>query len=74
MAERTGAKGKSASRGGTRGRVADALVDCYRLGISTVRIRGVDPLPDGDEYGRDLIPLVRERSAREDARNATHAA
>ena len=74
IAELTGAKGNSTSLVGTPEQVADALLDYYRLGISTFLIRGFDPLPDAYAYGRDLIPLVRERIAREDARNTPHAA
>lgn len=74
IAELTGAKGNSTSLVGTPEQVAEALLDYYRLGISTFLIRGFDPLPDAYEYGRDLIPLVRELVAREEAQGATHAA
>lgn len=74
IAELTGAKGNSTSLVGTPEQVAEALLDYYRLGISTFLIRGFDPLRDAYDYGRDLIPLVRELVAREDARGATHAA
>ena len=30
------------------------------LGISTVLIRGFDPLGDAIDYGRELIPRLRE--------------
>ena len=36
------------------------------LGVSTLLIRGFDPLADAVEYGRELIPLVRAEVARRD--------
>jgi alkanesulfonate monooxygenase len=48
--------------------VADALLDYYDLGVSTFLIRGFDPLGDAVIYGRDLIPLVRQRIAERAAR------
>lgn len=74
IAALTGAKGNSTSLVGTPEQVAEALIDYYRLGISTFLIRGFDPLPDAYAYGRDLIPLVRQLVAAEDNRNATQAA
>ena len=74
IAALTGAKGNSTSLVGTPEQVAEALIDYYRLGISTFLIRGFDPLLDAYEYGRDLIPLVRQLVAAEDARNAVQAA
>ena len=60
----TGAAGNSTGLVGTPEQVADALLDYYDLGVSTFLIRGFDPLDDAIAYGRDLIPLVRERTAR----------
>lgn len=48
---------------GTPDQVSDALLDYYRLGIDSVLIRGFDPLNDALEYGRELIPLTREKVA-----------
>jgi len=59
----TGAAGNSTGLVGTPEQVADALLDYYDLGVSTFLIRGFDPLEDAIAYGRDLIPLVRERTA-----------
>jgi alkanesulfonate monooxygenase len=39
------------------------MLDYWDLGVTTFLIRGFDPLEDALEYGRDLIPLVREASA-----------
>jgi alkanesulfonate monooxygenase len=49
---------------GTPDQVADALLEYHALGVTTFLIRGFDPLDDAIEYGRTLIPLVRERAAR----------
>jgi alkanesulfonate monooxygenase len=35
--------------------------------VTTILIRGYDPLNDAVDYGRELIPLVREEVARRDA-------
>jgi len=44
---------------GTPEQVAEALLDYYDLGVTTL-IRGFDPLEDAIDYGRDLIPLTRK--------------
>jgi len=48
---------------GTADQVSDALLDYYNLGIDSVLIRGFDPLNDAIEYGRELLPLTREKVA-----------
>lgn len=55
-----GAQGNSTSLVGTPEQVAEALLDYYDLGITTFLIRGFDPLEDAIDYGKRLIPLVRE--------------
>ena len=67
LAAVAGAQGNSTGLVGTPEQVADALIDYYDLGIDHFLIRGFDPLGDAIAYGRDLIPLVRERVARRDA-------
>jgi alkanesulfonate monooxygenase len=67
VAALTGASGNSTGLVGTPEQVADALMDYYDLGVSTFLIRGFDPLDDAVAYGRDLIPLVRERVTHRDA-------
>ncbi|MDE1150101.1 MAG: LLM class flavin-dependent oxidoreductase [Azospirillaceae bacterium] len=68
IAALTGAQGNSTSLVGTPEQVAESLLDYYDLGIRTFLIRGFDPLEDAIEYGRDLIPLVRQAvAARETA-------
>lgn len=52
---------------GTPEQVADALLAYYELGVTTFLIRGFDPLEDAVDYGRELIPRVRELVAARDA-------
>ena len=49
---------------------AEALVAYYELGATSLLIRGYDPLPDAEEYGRELIPRVRELVAERDRSDA----
>jgi alkanesulfonate monooxygenase len=73
VAALTGAAGNSTGLVGTPDQVADALLDYYDLGVSTFLIRGFDPLEDAVDYGRDLIPIVRELVAGRDLRLAAAA-
>ena len=63
LAALTGAQGNSTSLVGTPEQVCEAMLDYWDLGVTTFLIRGFDPLEDALEYGRDLIPLVREATA-----------
>jgi alkanesulfonate monooxygenase len=63
IAALSGAQGNSTGLVGTPEQVADAMLDYYDLGITTFLIRGFDPIVDAIQYGRELIPLVRERVA-----------
>jgi len=66
-----GARGNSTGLVGTPEQVADALLDYYDFGIDHFLIRGFEPLEDAITYGRELLPLVRERvAAREELRTA----
>jgi alkanesulfonate monooxygenase len=71
LATATGAPGNSTALVGTPETVADALVAYYELGATTLLIRGYDPLNDAVEYGRELIPRVRERVAAIDRARAS---
>jgi alkanesulfonate monooxygenase len=66
-ARASGAGGNSTALVGTPGTVARALLDYVDIGVSTLLIRGYDPLEDATDYGRELIPLVRSEVARRDA-------
>ena len=60
LAALTGAQGNSTGLVGTPDQVADAMLDYVDLGISTFLIRGFDPLVDAIQYGRELLPRVRD--------------
>ncbi|KAF1042889.1 LLM class flavin-dependent oxidoreductase [Xylophilus sp.] len=64
LAALTSAAGNSTSLVGTPEQVAQSLLDYHDAGISTFLIRGFRPLQDALDYGRHLIPLVREEIAR----------
>jgi alkanesulfonate monooxygenase len=67
LAQATGAAGNSTALVGTPETVAAALLDYYDIGVSTMLIRGYDPLDDAIDYGRYLLPIVREEIARREA-------
>jgi len=67
IAKETGGRSNSTALVGTPDQVADALLDYYDLGVTTFLIRGFDPLEDVVDYGRTLIPRVRELVAQRDA-------
>jgi alkanesulfonate monooxygenase len=64
IAAATGAGGNSSALVGTAEQVAEALLRYYDLGITSFLIRGFEPLQDAAEFGKELIPLVREGVAR----------
>lgn len=66
IAAATGAGGNSSALVGTPEQVATSLLRYYDLGITSFLIRGFEPLQDATEFGRELIPLVREGVARRD--------
>jgi alkanesulfonate monooxygenase len=70
IAALSGAQGNSTGLVGTPDQVADAMLDYHDLGITTFLIRGFDPLVDAIEYGRELLPRVRDLIA---AREATRS-
>jgi alkanesulfonate monooxygenase len=49
------------------------MLDYYDLGITTFLIRGFDPYEDAVDYGRNLIPRVRELVAASDSRLSAKA-
>ena len=70
----TGAAGNSTALVGTPETVAQALLDYVDIGVTTILIRGYDPLDDALDYGKHLLPLVRQEVARRDAAKASAAA
>ena len=53
--------------------MAAALLDYVDLGVTTLLIRGYDPIDDAIDYGRDLMPLVRAELAGRAARRPSPA-
>ena len=66
LAPLTGAGGNSTALVGSPETVAQAMVKYYDIGAKSLLIRGYDPLPDAIDYGRELIPRVRELVAERD--------
>ena len=60
IAAASGASGSTTCLVGTPRQVADSLLAYYDLGCSAFIIRGFDPLADAADYGRELIPLLRQ--------------
>ena len=60
IAAASGASGSTTCLVGTPRQVADSLLAYYDLGCSAFIIRGFDPLADAMDYGRELIPMIRE--------------
>ncbi len=69
-AKATGAAGNSTALVGSPETVAQALLDYVDIGVTTLLIRGYDPLDDAIDYGRHLLPLVRAEVARRDRATA----
>ncbi|MFJ1703683.1 LLM class flavin-dependent oxidoreductase [Kitasatospora sp. NPDC088346] len=61
IAKATGAAGNSTALVGSFEQVAESLLDYTALGVSTLLIRGFDPLADARDYG-ELVRLVREQA------------
>ncbi|WP_067389122.1 LLM class flavin-dependent oxidoreductase [Streptomyces sp. F-3] len=66
----TGGAGNSNALVGTPETVAQALLDYYDLGVDIFSARGYDLLDDAIDFGRYVIPIVREEVAKRDAERA----
>lgn len=66
IAKATGALGNTSCLVGTPEQVADAIVEYYKIGVESILIRGFAPFNDTVEFGRELIPRIREGVARVD--------
>lgn len=66
IAAATGARGNTTALVGTPEQVAESLFDYYKAGVTTLLIRGFEPVEDAIAYGRDVIPLVRQQVQREE--------
>lgn len=65
-ARATGGSGNSNALVGTPETVADALMDYVHLGVDILSARGYDTLQDAIDFGRHVIPIVREEVAKLD--------
>lgn len=65
--------GNSNALVGTPETVAQALLDYYDLGVDVLSARGYDLLNDAIDFGRYVIPIVREEVAKRDAEKAARA-
>jgi alkanesulfonate monooxygenase len=70
IARATGALGNTSCLVGTPEQVADAILKYYALGVDSFLIRGFDPLNDTVEFGRELIPRIKEGAIEIDRRKA----
>jgi alkanesulfonate monooxygenase len=68
VANLTGAAGNSTALVGTPDQVADALLRYYELGITTLLLKGFDPLLDAIDFGDRLLPRVRDAVAQRDSK------
>ncbi|WP_405011597.1 LLM class flavin-dependent oxidoreductase [Kitasatospora sp. NBC_01539] len=66
----TGGAGNSNALVGTPETVAEALLDYYDLGVDILSARGYDHIDDAIDFGRYVIPIVREEVAKRDAAKA----
>jgi alkanesulfonate monooxygenase len=66
LAAATGSAGNSTALVGSPETVAQALLDYVDIGVTTLLIRGYDPYDDTIDYGRYLLPLVRDEVRRRD--------
>lgn len=69
-AKATGGAGNSNALVGTPETVAQALLAYYDLGVRIVSARGYDLLGDAIDFGRHVIPIVREEVAKREAERA----
>ena len=60
LAAAAGGSGNTTALVGTPRQVADAILAYHELGVDGFLIRGFDPLNDATDYGRELIPMIRE--------------
>ncbi len=49
---------------GTPEIVAEALLEYLKLGVDIISVRGYDTLQDAEDFGKQVIPLVRQEAAR----------
>jgi alkanesulfonate monooxygenase len=70
IARVTGALGNTSCLVGTPEQVAEAILKYYTLGVDSFLIRGFDPFNDTIEFGRELIPRIKQGAIDIDRRKA----
>ena len=60
IARATGALGNTSCLVGTPEQVARSMLEYYKLGVDSFLIRGFDPFNDTVDFGRELIPRIKE--------------
>jgi alkanesulfonate monooxygenase len=73
VARLTGAAGNSTALVGTPDQVADAMLKYYEMGIGAFILKGFDPVPDAADFGKRLLPLVRDGVEKVDAQRLVSA-
>jgi alkanesulfonate monooxygenase len=63
-ASAVGAYGDTTALVGTPDTIIAALLDYVDLGVTTFLNRGYDPIYDTVDYGRYIIPAVRDEAAK----------
>lgn len=66
IARAVGASGNTTALVGTPEQVCESMLKYYDVGVTTLLIRGFEPLIDAEEYGKELIPMVRAEVAKRD--------
>jgi alkanesulfonate monooxygenase len=69
IAEATGARGNTTALVGTAEQVAESLLAYVDIGVTTILLRGFDPLEDAREYAA-IVSRVRAEVARRDSPTA----
>jgi alkanesulfonate monooxygenase len=70
IARATGALGNTSCLVGTPEQVAGAILKYYTLGVDSFLIRGFDPQNDAVEFGRELIPRIKQGALEIDRQRA----
>jgi alkanesulfonate monooxygenase len=63
IAATTGAAGNTTALVGTAEQVAESLLAYHKAGADAFIIRGFDPMQDTIDWGKELIPMVRDGAA-----------
>jgi alkanesulfonate monooxygenase len=74
LAAATGGHGNTTCLVGTPEQVADAVLKYYDLGVSSFLLRGLDPVHDVADFGRELMPRIRAGALERDALSQTRQA